>query len=109
MANNLGVMPLSIDTDLANFGTSQTLQATPFGLRVWKFALVANATTVAGTVTVTDPASGVPLIPPMVVSAGATAGTTLYYDNPTQLLTWKNFAVTGTTATSTRLFVWYRV
>lgn len=109
MANSLGSMPLTVDTDIASFGAAQTLQNTPFGIRVWKMALVATTTTSAGTVTVTEPNSGIPLLAPMVVGPGATVGTTLYYDNPTQLLQWRDFAVTGLTATGTRLFVWYRV
>lgn len=108
MPNNLGVMPLSVDTDLASFGAAQTLQAKPFGIRVWKIALVATATTVAGTVTVTDPISGAPLMAPMLVPAALPTDTILFYDNPTQLMLMQDFKVTGVTATSTRLFLWYR-
>lgn len=109
MANSLNSMPITIDTDLASFGAAQTLQNTPFGIRVWKIALYAVDASVAGTVTVTSPSGDVELLAPMVVPAASSAGTVLYYDNPTQLLTWKDFKVTGVTATKTRLMVWYRV
>lgn len=110
MANSLGSMPLTVDTDLASFGASQTLQAQPFGIRVWKMALIVAASTSSpGTVTVTEPNSGIVLLGPMVVPAASPIGTTLYYDNPTQLLQMRDFAVTGLTATGTRLFLWYRV
>jgi hypothetical protein len=108
MANSLNSMPITVDTDLASFGAGQTLQSKPFGIRVWKMALVATTSTTAGTVTITEPNSGIPLAAPMVVPAGSATGTILYYDNPTQLLQWRDFAVTGLTATGTRLFVWYR-
>lgn len=108
MANSLNTIPITVDTDLASFGAGQTLQSTPFGLRVWKIALVATTSTTAGTVTVTDPISNIPLIAPMLVTAAQATDTILYYDNPTQLLQWKDFKVTGVTATGTRLFVWYR-
>lgn len=109
MANALGNMPITIDTDLVSFGASQTLQTKPFGLRVWKIELAATTSTTAGTVSITDPVSGIPLLAPMLVPATQATGTIIFYDNPTQLLQWKDFAVTGVTATGTRLFVWYRV
>lgn len=110
MANSLNSAPITVDTDLVSFGAGQTLQHTSFGLRVWKIALsVSAATSSAGTVQITEPISGIPLLAPMVVPAASPIGTVLYYDNPTQLLQWRDFAVTGLTATGTRLFVWYRV
>jgi len=109
MANNYNSMPISLDTDIASFGAAQTLQSKPFGIRVWKIGLYSVGTSTAGTVTVTEPNSGIALLGPMVVPASATAGTFLYYDNPTQLLQWRDFAVTGLTATGTRLLIWYRV
>lgn len=108
MANSLNTQPIVVDTDLANFGTSQTLQSRPFGVRIYKMALQVVDTSVAGTVTITNPIDGATLLPSMVVAAAGTAGTLLYFDNITDLLTWKNFAVTGVTATHTRLFLWYR-
>jgi len=110
MANSLNSLPITVDQDLASFGAAQTLQTAPFGLRVWKIALsVSAATSSAGTVQVTEPNSGIPLLAPMLVPAASPIGTVLYYDNPTQLLQWRDFAVTGLTDTGTKLFVWYRV
>lgn len=110
MANQLGNMPLTVDTDLVSFGASQTLQTKPFGIRPTKIALVvASATSSAGTVTVTLPIGGASLLAPMVVPAGSVVGTILFADNPTYGLDWVDFAVTGVTATGTRLMVWYRV
>lgn len=108
MANNLNSMPISVDTDLASFGAAQTLQATPFGLRVWKIALYAGASAAAGTVTITQPGTGISLYPPIVVPATPAQGTIILNDNIQQLLTWADFAVTGLTATKTVLMVWYR-
>lgn len=109
MANNYNSMPILITTDTASWFSGQTLQTQRFGLRVWKIALVAGAGASAGTVTVTEPNSGIPLIAPMVVPATPAVGTIIYYDNPTQLLQWRDFAVSGATATGTQFFVWYRV
>lgn len=108
MANSLGTMPISVDQDITSFGATQTLQNTPFGLRVWKIALYSVGVSVAGTVRVLA-IDNTELIAPMVVTAGSAAGTVLYYDNPTQLLNWKDFKVSGLTATGTRLMIWYRV
>lgn len=109
MANSLNSLPIEVDTDIASFGAAQTLQAQPFGLRVWKIALVAAAATTAGTVTVVEPKSGLVLLGPMLVPAASPAGTILYYDNPTQLMQWRDFACSGLTSTGTRMFIWYRV
>jgi hypothetical protein len=109
MANNYNSLPITLDTDTNSWFSGQTLQKERFGLRVWKIALYANASTTAGTVTVTEPNSGIPLIAPMAVPAASVAGTVLYYDNPTQLLQWRDFKATGLTATGTTLMVWYRV
>jgi hypothetical protein len=110
MANNYNSMPVVIDTDITNWGTSQTLQTKPFGLRVYKIALyVGAATSSAGTVTVTEPNTSINLVTPMIVAASTTQNTTVYSDNPTQhLLFPSNFAVTGVTATGTKLLIWYR-
>jgi len=109
MANSPNTQPITIDTDTTSWFSLQTLQTQRFGLRVWKIALVATASTTAGTVTVTEPNSGIALLAPMVVPSASAVGTVLFTDNPTQLLQWRDFAVTGATATGTRLFVWYRV
>lgn len=108
MANFPNNMPISLDTDIASWGAAQTLQARAPGIRVYKLALQAVGTTVAGAVTITNPIDGSILLPTMVVAAGSVANTMLYYDNITDLLTWKDFSTTGLTATNTRLFIWYR-
>lgn len=109
MANSPNTQPIVMDTDAASWNAIQTLQTARFGLRVWKVELVAASSTSAGTVTVTEPNSSIPLLPPIAVAATSAAGTIIYNDNPTQLLQWRDFAVTGLTATATKLFVWYRV
>jgi hypothetical protein len=110
MANSYNTMPIVLDTDVSDFGTSQTLQSRPFGLRITKLALVANGTTVAGTVTITNVGGTQQLTNPMLVGAGLSANQTLYTDNMDgNPLTWQNFAVTGLTSTNTKLYLWYRV
>jgi hypothetical protein len=99
-------MPIRMDTD-ATWSQIQTLQAKPFGLRVWKVMLVGGASPSTGPVTITEPNSGITLLQ-IQVPATPTAGQTIYNDNPTQLLQWRDFAVTGLTATGTVLYVWYR-
>ncbi len=108
MANSYNTMPIRLDTDMASFFSGQTLQAQPFGLRVWKVMLVSGASApTAGTVTITEPNSGITLLP-IDVPTGSIANQNVYNDNPTQLLQWRDFAVTGLTATGTVLYVWYR-
>lgn len=109
MANSNNSMPILLDTDTNSWGKAQTLQATPFGLRVWKIALFVNTTSIAGTVNIVDPNDNTVLLAPMVVPAAGAAGTLYFYDNPIQLLQWRDFKVTGLTATSTKLMIWYRV
>jgi len=112
MANLYNQMPIQLDTDIASYRAAQTLVAptsnVPTNVNVWKLVLQVNATSVAGTVTITKPSDGTNLFPPMPVAAGATAGSILYLDEPNSLMNWADFAVTGLTATSTRLWLWYR-
>lgn len=107
MSNQPNAMPIALDAD-ATFSAIQTLQAKPFGIRVWKIALYVVSTSVSGTVTITDPNDNTILLAPMVVPASGAAGTLYFYDNPTQLLQWRDFKVVGLTATATRLLIWYR-
>lgn len=110
MANVLYANPLILDTDLASFQANQTLTAATelLGLRVRKIALYVNSTSVAGTVTVTDPVTTNPLHAPMVITASQAAGTILFTDDfGASGLTWEDFKVTGLTATSTKLMIWY--
>ena len=113
MANLLGNMPIQIDTDLANFRTAYAATGLAAGdnvsgIRPFKIVLQAITTTTAGNVTITNPNDSTNLFPPMAVPASATTGTILFYDAPAALLTWPNFAVTGVTATGTRLWIWFR-
>jgi hypothetical protein len=74
LPNSLNTNPVSVDADLASFGAAQSLQAKPFGLRVYKVSLVAAATTTAGTVTITNPVDGSALYDPILVAAGLATG-----------------------------------
>jgi hypothetical protein len=98
-----------LDTDMASYQAVQTLVAgsNPLGLKIKKIALYSNSTSVAGTVSITDPITTNPLMAPMVVSAGQAAGTVLYFDEFTNVLRWQDFKVTGLTATSTKLMIWF--
>ena len=81
------------------------------GIRIAKIVLVSNGTTVAGTVNVIAPtADAMPLLPPIAVGGGAGAlGTVIYREDfAEQFPNWKDFKVTGLTATVTALFVYYR-
>ncbi len=106
MANNLASNPLSIDTDLASFQAAQTL--TPgqnYGKQVSQLVLVAAAATAAGTVTITDPLSSIQLVAPIPVAASLAAGTVIATVTIPPSV-WRDFAVTGVTATNTRVYVW---
>jgi hypothetical protein len=111
VANSFNTLPVIVDTDFASFRAGQTLQTPGFGVRVTKLALyvASGAASSAGNVTITEPNSGIPLYPPMTVSAATPANTILFTDNLNdQELQWRDFAVTGLTATGTKLAVWYR-
>jgi hypothetical protein len=105
-------MPIQLDTDFVSWRANQTLVAQTSnalaGISPYKITLEPNGTSVAGTVTITAPSDSSTLYPPMAVAAGATTGMPLYYDNLTQPINWRDFSITGLTATSTRIFIWYR-
>lgn len=104
MANVANQNPLVFDTDFADFSAIGLPGSLP--LKVKRISLVAGATPANGTVTVTDKLSGVPLLSPMAVAAAA-AGQILFADDfAAQQPYWANFAVTGLTATGTKLYVW---
>ena len=117
MANVYNSMPIVLDTDLT--GTSgwrenQTLVSQSSvalqGIRVTKLVLISNTTTSAGNVTITTPSpDSLTLYPLMNVSATIPTNTILYTDEPTDPLTWRDFIVSGLTATGTTLQLWYRV
>lgn len=109
MANNLVATPMSLDTDLASYQAAQTLtaQAELLGLKIRKIALFANASTVAGTVTITDPVTNANLVQPIPVAATLAAGAPIFTDDLTSSLTWADFKVTGLTATKATLLLWW--
>ncbi len=110
MANYYG-KPIILDTDITSYRTAASqLQ----GVRVTKLVLAVGpgGASSAGTVTITAPSDSATLYPPMVVAAGVGANSILYADEPPDTkgtLTWRDFAVTGVTATGTRLFLWWDV
>jgi hypothetical protein len=110
MPNSLNTLPAVIDTDITSWRTaSGYLQ----GVRVIKITLAvgASAASSAGVVSITAPSDSSLLLYPLLVPAGQPAYTVLYNENQdvSGVETWRDFAVTGLTATGTRLFVWYKV
>ena len=107
MSNSLSTLPIIIDTDITSFRTSAAVLQ---GLRILKLILAVGAggASTAGTVTITG-SDGITLYPPLIVGNATAANTILYVDNPEYgvRMTWKDFAVTGLTATGTRLFLWF--
>lgn len=112
MSNSVNTLPIVLTADITSFRAAQTLQTQAFGLRVFKLSLVVGSggASSAGTVTITAPSDSIALYPPLSVSASTPAKTILFTDNlDNQQLDWRDFAVTGLTATGTALYVWYRV
>ena len=110
MANSLNTQPIVIDTDITSFRTAASVLQ---GIRVIKLMLVTGTggTSTAGTVTITAPSDSVTLYPPIAVPGGQAARTQLYEDGnqiDSDVLTWRDFAVTGVTATGTVLYLWPR-
>lgn len=111
MANALTSLPMIIDTDITSYRTTsgERLQ----GIRVQKLTLAVGpgGASTAGNVTITAPSDSSTLFPPMAVPGSSGANTILFVDNPDSgdYLTWRDFAVTGLTATGTRLFLWWTV
>ena len=111
MSNSLLTAPIIIDTDLTSFlASSGYLQ----GIRVIKLILAVgtSAASTAGNVTITAPSDSATLYPPLAVPASQAAYNILFTDEPTaaaSTLTWRDFAVTGVTATGTTLLLWYQV
>ncbi len=113
--NSLVTKPIIIDTDITTYTGAAAVQALGGvqGVRVQKLVLAVGpgGASTAGTVTIIG-SDGITLYPPMAVGATQAANTILFVDNPTapnSSLTWKDFAVTGVTATGTRLFLWATV
>ena len=107
MANTYG-KPIILDTDLVSYRASApSLQ----GVRVTKLILAvgSGSASSAGTVTITAPSDGATLYPTLVIAASVAANSILFSDEPTDAkgsLTWRDFAVTGLTATKTILYLW---
>ena len=113
--NSLVTKPITVDTDLTTYTGAAAVRALGGvqGVRVQKLSLVVGTggSSSAGTVTITG-SDGIALYPPLAVAASIGARAVLFSDNPTapnSSLTWKDFAVTGVTATGTVLYLWTTV
>jgi hypothetical protein len=108
MANSLSTNPIVLTADIASYQAAQTLTAAsePIGVKIRRITLLSAGTTVAGSVAITDPASGRNLVPPIAVAAGVASGTRILdidlADDPTIA---PDFKVVGVTATVTSLYL----
>ena len=118
MANSLTAQPILIDSDITTFRGAASVVASNCtqgcGIRVSKLVLAVGpgGASSAGTVTITAPADSAVLYPPIPVAASISANSILVTDEPTDTvgdLTWRDFAVTGLTATGTKLYLWYSI
>jgi hypothetical protein len=114
MANALNSYPMVIDTDITTWRNNATIVAAGYttGIRVKKLALVVahGASSSAGLVTITAPSDSAVLYPSMPVAASIAADSILITEEPPEALgtlTWRDFAVTGVTATGTKLLLWW--
>ena len=99
--------PIVLDTDITSYRTAASKSN---GGKVEKLMLVVGSggAATAGSVTIKAPTAngGFELYPPILVGTQA-ANTTILNDNISrQVLTWADFAVTGLTATGTKLYIW---
>ena len=113
--NSLTTKPIRIDTDITTFRNAAAVTALGWtqGIRVTKLVLAVGSggASSAGTVAITDQ-NGATLYPTIPVAASIAANSILSTDEPTNAkgdLTWRDFAVTGVTATGTVLWLWYAV
>lgn len=119
MANSYNSNPIYLDTDMTsgwkaaqtlNTGNLPTTIQNPgpiprqFGIRVSKVLLTANGTTVAGTVLIADPNDSTVLLSIPVTTTQAP----IEIDFAEHLASWRDFKVTGLTATVTKVQIWYR-
>jgi hypothetical protein len=108
MANSYTTQPMVFDTDITSYRTAANAAN---GVRVEKLALVVatGGAATAGVVTITLPSArgGSALYFPILVGTQA-ANTTILNDNPSgqSILTWTDFAITGLTASGTKLYIW---
>ena len=114
MSNSLNSKPMRINVDTTTWRNSTAIVAAGYttGIRVFKLVLVVGSggASSAGTVTITAPSDSSVLYPPMVVAGSVAANTVLFTDEVTNVngaLTWRDFAVTGVTATGTELQLWW--
>ena len=114
MANTLNALPMKIDTDITTWRNNAAIVAAGYktGIRVKKIilAVATGGASSAGAVTITAPSDSAVLYPPLEVAASTAAGTVIYSDDlsdPLGALTWRDFAVTGVTATGTILYLWW--
>jgi len=79
-----------------------------WGLQITKVMLESNGTVVAGNVVIADPNDSTVLLNIAPATGATTAGIVLYNENFFTALKWRDFRVTGLTATVTKLYIWYR-
>lgn len=116
MSNVSNALPMILDTDIVSWKNLASIVAAGYttGIRVKKLVLAVGpgGASSAGSVSITAPSDSATLYPPMPVAAAIAANSILVTEEPTDALgtlTWRDFAVTGLTATGTRLFLWWSV
>ena len=118
MPNVLTQNPLIIDTDITTFRNASAVTSTNCtqgqGIRVTKLVLAVahGGVSSAGTVTITSPSDSSVLYPTLLVTASQPADNELCVDSEPAVtggVCWRDFAVTGVTATGTKLYIWYKV
>jgi hypothetical protein len=114
MSNALTNMPIRIDTDITTWRNATAVVATGVttGIRPTKIVLQVGSggASSAGTVAITAPSDSATLYPTLPVAAAVAANSILYTEDMTSPvnMTWRDFAVTGVTATGTVLWIWFR-
>ena len=115
MANTPTNFPMILDTDLTSWRNLAAVVAAGYttGIRVFKLVLAVGpgGASSAGTVTIQAVSDSATLYQPLPVAAAVPANSILNTDEPTEplgTLTWRDFKVTGLTATGTRLFLWWQ-
>ena len=110
MANVYNSNPITLDTDMTSgWRANQTLNTKQWGIKVAKLAITANGTVATGTINVADPTDGTVLYTIQIPTPAATAPfTPIFVDFETTLAAWRDFKVTGLTATVTKMQIWYR-
>lgn len=110
MANTLAQQPLFLDTDQTVAYKSEptvvALNAAPLGVQVENILLnCPGGTPSAGTITVTDGATAPITLFTFHVTATTLFPVSIAYTVPLQ---WRNFKITGLTATATSIEIWTR-